>query len=114
MIGIGCNSRLLVKDRLHTVSNEEFIVFGVMEYWDGGIVAIMGKYATYLDLGVTRIEEYKLDLFPFLDPTLPRKNRELRQYSSTDLHPYILFDLRTNTPPLHHSSTTLLIYPSHL
>ena len=35
----------------------------------------MGKYATYLDLGVTRIEEYKLDLFPLLDPTL--------QYSST-------------------------------
>jgi hypothetical protein len=35
----------------------------------------MGKYATYLDLGVTRIEEYKLDLVPFLDPPL--------QYSST-------------------------------
>jgi len=34
----------------------------------------------YLDLGVTRIEEKKLDLFLFLDPTL--------QYSNTpDLHP---------------------------
>jgi len=35
----------------------------------------MDKYATYLDLGTTRIEEQELDLFPFLDPTL--------QYSST-------------------------------
>jgi len=40
----------------------------------------MDKYATYLDLGTTRIEEQELDLFPFLDPTL--------QYSNTpDLHP---------------------------
>jgi len=35
----------------------------------------MDKYATYLDLGTTRIEEEELDLFPFLDPTL--------RYSST-------------------------------
>ena len=35
----------------------------------------MDKYATYLDLGTTRIEEQELDLFPFLDPTL--------RYSST-------------------------------
>jgi len=30
----------------------------------------MGKYATYLDLRVSGVEEYKLDLFPLLDPTL--------------------------------------------
>jgi hypothetical protein len=35
----------------------------------------MDKYATYLDLGTTRIGEQELDLFPFLDPTL--------RYSST-------------------------------
>ena len=36
-----------------------------------------------LDIEATRIEEYKLDFVPFLDPTLPLKNRDLRQYSST-------------------------------
>ena len=37
----------------------------------------MGKYATYLDLGEIRIDEQKLDFFPFLDPTF--------QYSSTPI-----------------------------
>jgi len=45
----------------------------------------MGKYATYLDLGVSGVEEYKLGLFPLLDPTL--------QYSST---PTLLIYTRGN------------------
>ena len=48
----------------------------------------MGKYATYLDLGVSGVEEYKLDLFPLLDPTL--------QYSST---PTLLIYTRTQPVP---------------
>jgi len=28
----------------------------------------MDKYVTYLDFGVTRIENQEFDLFPFLDP----------------------------------------------
>ena len=63
----------------------------------------MDKYATYLDLGTTRIEEQELDLFPFLDPTL---RYSLRAVGSTSRRPVLspsrrISEPEANTPDLH-------------
>jgi len=63
----------------------------------------MGKYATYLDLGVSGVEEYKSDLFPLLDPTL---QYSLRAVGFTSRRPVLspsrrIYEPEANTPVLH-------------